>query len=185
MNRTLTAFAAALLLAVAPAASAQPNRPDIGEQRAALAQLSGLEGRWAGEGWMMGPDGARRLFRHFEEAAFHNGGALMTFKGVAHDVGGPEGAAPQFEAFATIAYDDAADTFAMQTFANGMRTAPHAVVNADGAFVWGFDVPGGRSIRYTIANPTPDVWFEIGETSTDGGATWLQFFEMRLNRLAP
>ncbi|HEV2844661.1 MAG TPA: hypothetical protein VG477_07435, partial [Thermoanaerobaculia bacterium] len=51
-----------------------------------------------------------------------------------------------------------------------------------GAWEWGFALPQGGRIRYTIKLTDKGEWYETGEYSPDE-KTWHQFHEMTLRKV--
>ncbi len=49
--------------------------------------------------------------------------------------------------------------------------------------VWGFTDARAGDIRFTIQLSEKGQWLELGELSRDTGKTWIQFFEMTLDKL--
>lgn len=190
MIGALVAFLALMLYAPTPTSwaaapgPARPGQPDIAAQKSAMAALSWMVGDWEGRGWTYTPSGERVTFRQTELVETRLDGALLLIEGRGYappaDAQSPEQL--MFNAFAVVSYNDIARAYTFRSYAMGYASSFEADVRADGAFVWRIAPPGGPRMRYTITQPSPGVWFEIGERSTDDGATWTQFFEMRLTR---
>lgn len=183
MRTFLSAVLAFVVLSLSSAWAQAPSAEADAERRAAMARLSFLVGTYEGEGWMFTPDGVRRTFTHVERAEMRAGGLVLTVEGAARSESDPPDA-PGFRAFGVIAWNDSEDRYEMQTYAYGRPYAVTGALAADNAFVWGFSPNEAVDIRYTITAPDPQTWSEIGEISMDDGATWRQFFAMRLTRIA-
>jgi hypothetical protein len=194
MLRALTGFIAAAwmviiapgLLAGASAAPEQTTPPDSAAQKAAMARLDWMIGAWEGEGWTLAPGGQRWTFRQTEQVESRLKGAILVIEGR----GFPPGALNEplkpetivFNAFAVISFDDRQGKYAFRSYAMGYANTFEAELTPNGAFIWRITPPSGPQMRYIMTNPSPDTWVEIGERSMDGGASWTQFFEMRLTR---
>lgn len=177
---------AALVVVLALAAGtalAQPSTtpaarpPDVAAQREAIARVAWLVGDWEGAGWVDLPEG-RQAFRQTEKVEARLGGALLVIEGHGY-AGAPEALA--FNALGLLSHDDRTGRYAFRSFTRGYYAEAAAEVRPDGALVWTM-APPGMTIRYTLSQPGPGQWREIGERSTDGGASWRQFFEMQLTR---
>lgn len=166
--------------AVAQPAPAPSSPPNLVAQKAALAPVQWLAGRWEGRGWI-DMDGRRETFRQVEDVALRMDGALLVIEGKGF-AGAPE--AQIFSAFAVLSHDDRTGASTIRSHARGYVVNAPADIGADGSLVWRM-TPPGMTIRYTITRPAADTWREVGERSVDGGAAWTTFFEMDLRRVAP
>lgn len=178
----LSALAAPALAQPAPAppaapAAPRPGMPDIAAQKAAIAKLDWMVGAWEGSGWIDSPAG-RQTFRQTEAIEKRLGDGLLLVEGKGY-AGAPE--ALVFNAFAVISFDDRAGRYNFRSYTRGHVTDAQAVFLPNGAFQWTM-TPPGTTIRYTITQPQPGKWNEVGERSADGGATWTKFFEMNLTK---
>jgi len=182
MIRTL---AAALVLAALPLAAhaqtpqrppvARPAEPDLAAQRAAIAKLDWMVGAWEGAGWVdMG--GGRQTFRQTEAIERRLGDSLLLIEGRGY-AGTPETMA--FNAVALVSFNDRTGKYNFRSHTRGYVTDATAEFMPDGSFRWTM-TPPGMTIRYTITQPRPGAWNEVGERSSDAGATWTKFFEMNL-----
>lgn len=163
----------------APAATphSRPPGPDRATQKAAIARLGWMVGNWEGSGWIDTPSG-RRSFRQTETVESRLSGDVIVVEGRGY-AGTPE--ALMFNALAVISYDDTAGKYAFRSWTQGHFTNAEANVLNGPALRWSMTFPDA-SIRYTITQPEPGKWNEVGERTTDGGATWTQFFEMNLTK---
>ncbi|MBI1187698.1 MAG: hypothetical protein GC206_10295 [Alphaproteobacteria bacterium] len=177
--KTLASFIALFCAFAAPALAQAPSPEAAAERRAAIERLDFMVGEFRGDGWVVGQDRVRRTFTHHERAETRAGGLVMTVEGAATSPEDSPGA-PGFQAFGVISWNDEADRYEMQTYAYGRGYSVAGALTAENAFQWGFSPNAAVDIRYTITAPTPGTWREIGEVSTDDGATWVQFFEMNL-----
>jgi hypothetical protein len=175
----MRAAAVAALIALLPAlAIAQPaaSSPDMTAQKEALQKGAWLVGSWEGRGWVDTPEG-RMTFRQTETVEARLGGLLIALEGRGYS-GTPETLA--FNAFGVLSYDDRSKRYTLRSWTRGYVTDGAAEFRDDGALVWSM-TPPGQVIRYTITQPQPGRWREIGERSA-GGAPFTQFFEMELTK---
>lgn len=176
MRRSIVLLSAVLLVPALAAAQA-----DLESKKKSMDAVSFLVGEWAGEGWIaMGPGGPQK-FRSRETVESRLDGLVLIIEGVHESL--EEGAVGEtvHHAVATLSWDDAEDAYSFQSHLANGRSGDFKGRLADGAFVWGMEIPG-RSIRYTITIDDRERWVEIGESSTDG-ENWGKFFEMTLARV--
>jgi hypothetical protein len=162
------------LAAIEPSQS--PPKPSPPTE--AMAALSALEGRWAGEGWMRQGPGEPQSFRGQETVEKRLAGQLLTIEGI-HRAGQPEHVV--HHAFAVISYNASTGRFRFLSFLADGRAGDYEGQLKDGAFVWGFENPQQGQVRFTI-RVSNEEWHEIGEATRDG-LQWSQFFEMKLRRV--
>ena len=173
-------WTAAMTAAVAPAADAQMPDSVRQAQASAMAKLDYMAGRWQGEGWIE-YGGRRTTFRGSETVQRKLGGLALLVEG--DFVSRPPGAerdVPVHTTLAVISYVPAERRYRFATWlASGAQGEHELVLTADG-WRWEIDQPMGR-VRYVMRLTPAGEWLETGERSTDG-ATWSQFFEMRLRK---
>lgn len=177
------AMAVGLLIGPAQADTPAGPRPGLTLQKEKIGEIAWLAGKWEGAGWMIAPTGERVTFRQTEDVQLRLDGTIMVIEGRGYApsaAGGPESL--MFNAFAVVSFNEFVRRYEFRSYAMGFANTFEAVMREDGAFEWRINPPNAPKMRYVITQPQPNVWFEIGERSTDGGATWTQFFEMRLTR---
>jgi hypothetical protein len=136
----------------------------------AMARLDFLVGEWKGEGWMMTREGKRETFASSEVIRRK---LLDTALLV-------EGTHTGFEAMAVVTWDAKAQQYRWRSFTSrGAGADAQAKLVGERTLQW---FPS-ESARYTIEISADGQWVEVGEYSRDGGKTWSQFFEMRLQRV--
>lgn len=165
----------ALTLAAAPQASApQDPAPLIAAQRAAMAPLAWMDGRWRGEAVTKFPGGEHRVTQT-ERIGPLLGGSVKLLEGRAFRADGSTG----FNAFGVISFDPATKAYTLHSYAQG-RAGDFAIRPTANGYVW--DIPAGpMTIRYT-ASLANGVWTEIGERLAPAKPPE-QFFIMRLKRV--
>lgn len=164
--------------------AAFPQAPDSAAV-STMKKVMFLEGQWQGKGWISFAAGKQEHFNQTETVRSALGGSIITIegKGTAED---PDSGKLQavHGAYAVIFYDVIAQKLKMHAYKDGKFIAADAQIGNDGSFIWGFDLPSGTGrIRYTIRLNDKGQWYEIGEFSRDGGGTWLQNFEMTLDKV--
>jgi hypothetical protein len=179
--KTKTIFIAFLVIAM----NVSAQMPDGSVNRAEMKKLSAWAGHWKGEGVMQnGPGGASGKSSVDERIELKLDGSIMVVEGVGKSVD----SATQKEtvvhhAFGIVSYDVPSKTFKFRTYlkdGRGMETLFHIL--SETHFEWGFDLPNGGKIKYTIKlDNGKTTWNEIGEYSGDG-KSWNRFFEMNLTK---
>ena len=136
----------------------------------AMARLDFLVGEWKGEGWMMTREGKRETFASTE----------IIRKKLLDTALLVEGTHTGFEAMAVVTWDAKAQQYRWRSFTSrGAGVDAEAKLVGERTLQW---FPS-ESARYTIAISESGEWTEVGEYSRDGGQTWSQFFEMRLQKV--
>jgi hypothetical protein len=167
----LRIFLAAVLFATSCAFAADPA------STAELAKLSAMAGRWKGEGWMFTREG-KKTFASEETVEMKLGGAALLIEGLHRDASTK---AVVHHALAILTWDAARGEYRFLSALADGRTGAFAGRLEEGRFVWTIQPEGAPWSRFTIAF-TGERWVEDGESSRDGGKTWMKFLEMRLER---
>jgi hypothetical protein len=179
MNRTSAVILWLLLLSIAAVAQT-PANPLAAEMK----KLDFLVGEWKGQGWIEMVPGQRRTFRGEETVQRKLGGTALLIEGV--HKGKPDGKDEEVivhNALGVISYDERAKLYHFRSnLADGRYTDAEARVLSPGAMEWGFQYPGGGSMRFTISLTEKGEWREVGEMAIDGKG-WRKFFEMTLQRV--
>lgn len=174
----LALFAPALLTfaLLAPPAVAQVASPDkIAAQRAAIAKLDFMNGRWRGPAVTQMPGGAHQVTQTERIGSFLDG-TLKLIEGHGYNEDGTTG----FHAFGVVSFDEAKGDYVFRSHAQGYA-GTFAFRPTGTGYVW--EIPAGPKtmIRYT-ATITGTRWNEVGDRIVDGTAPQ-RFFEMNLTRL--
>ncbi len=171
---------ATALFALAASAIAQAPRgmPTGDAERAAMAKLDYMAGRWEGDGWM--DMGGRHTFRGSETVQRKLRGVALVVEGdFTGKLGTSDVEGPVHTTLGVIYFDGKTSKYRFDSWlATGNFGERDLTLTADG-WQWEMQTPQMR-IRYTTKF-TADQWFEIGERSADG-ATWQKFFEMTLRK---
>ncbi|MEP6944740.1 MAG: hypothetical protein ABJA02_02400 [Acidobacteriota bacterium] len=166
-----------IMMIVAAAAAVSAQDPAVAQlKKTELQKLDKMVGQWKGSGWIQqGPK--RDTFTGTETVQSKVGGLATMVEG---KFANPEGKVIH-ETLAVISYDEKLKVDRMSTYlASGLSGEYDFRVVGD-AYEWGFDIPNAGTVRYTIKIDAT-TWHEIGEFSRDGGKTWFQTFEMKLER---
>lgn len=169
------AFAALLCMILAAPAAAQRENPALAQQASAMAELSFLDGEWAGPAVALEP-GGRITMTQTERSGTLLGGTIRLVEGRAFDSAGKT----LFNAFAVISYDARNARYSITSHAGGYSTTAELKLTRTG-FEW--EVPAGPGAKMhftaTIAN---GHWNEVGDYVANG-APPRRTFEMNVHRL--
>jgi hypothetical protein len=146
---------AAVALAVVGAAQAPPTDA----QRQAMQKLAFLAGRWSGPITVVRGPGEPLHLTQSEEVQYKLDGLVMLVEGKSTAGDGKV----QFNALATISYDDAAKTYRFRAYHEGRYIDTELTVDADG-FSWGFEA-GPAHVRNTMRLTAKGEWQESTEVS--------------------
>ena len=138
-----------------PAQRPQQNSAEL--QREAMRKLQFLVGHWSGPVTITRGPGEPLHLIQTEEIAYRLDGLVLLIEGKSTDA---EGKA-QFEALATIAYDDATHTYRMRAYNDGHYVDSELAVKRDG-FTWGFPA-GPVHVENTMQLTAKGDWHEITE----------------------
>ncbi len=160
-----TSLAAAFLLGPSlRIAAQQPGMPNVDAQREAMQKLAFLAGHWSGPVSIShgpgAPGGAEPLhLTQSETVQIKLDGLVLLIEGKST---GPDGKA-QFQALATVSYDDAAHTYRVRAYNDGHFIDTELTVQPDG-FAWGFDA-GPAKIRNTMHLTAKREWQETTDVT--------------------
>jgi hypothetical protein len=147
-----------------------------------MERVAFLVGEWEGDGWIIRGPGPRTTFRQKENIAYAANRTAVTIRGEGSVLDSASGRwQVVFEAGGLLTYDAAEKRYKMLNAGGSGRALALEPEIRENGLTWGFDLPNGR-IRYVISHPPDGTFTEIGEMSSDNGATWRQFFYMKLRR---
>lgn len=160
-------------------------QPTEAMAREKLLPFSEWVGQWRGEGSMqMGPGEPKKSLVE-EKVEMKLNGTLLMVEGIGKTID----AATKTEtvahhALGILSYDQTKSQYKFSSHLKDGRSTDAWMKTVDkNKFQWGFDIPGGGKIIYTIVlDPKAGTWNEIGEYSHDGNA-WSKFFEMNLKKV--
>lgn len=175
-------MAAAVLVAMsAGASSAQAAMGNT--QRDALAKLAWIEGEWRGDAWMITGPNQRRTADQSEKVFRAAGGTVLVIQGIGKATNaGAETGMIVHDALAVIYWDAQRNAYIVRAFVSTGQTLETTAEVGDRRIVWGFEHPQAGLTRYTVSLTPSGEWREVGESSRDRGATWVQFMEMTLRK---
>lgn len=149
---------------------------DASSAKAEMEKLEKWVGNWEGEGWQMGESRQRTQFKVEEKVASKLNGLALMVEGVGSGKDGYVG----HNAIGMIYYDINKRVFQFNSVTQeGTSSFTELKINKDGAYVWGFDVPGGK-VEFTI-EVDGENWVEKGAYSD--GTNWYPFLEMKLKKV--
>ena len=143
--------------------------PEIQER---MKQLSFLEGKWEGSGWMISQDQNRYTFEQTEEVKFQLSGTHLQIEGK-----GVSDGEVIHHALAMISPKTEENKFEFSSYLQSGQKGTFKAEMKEGKFYW---FPN-EQVRYIITLNEKGQWFEIGEYNM--GDRWIQFFEMTLDKV--
>jgi len=169
-----------LCLIALPLAAQMSSIPD---QREAMKKLDFMVGQWKGEGWHERPPGPRITFTQTENVQKKIDGLVLLVEGKGTgNTAGKDGTVSTFEAMGVISYDDQARRYRFVTNTSEGRGGSFDLQLTERGWEWGFSIPQGGRVRYTMKLTDDGQWYETGEFSQDE-KTWRRFHEMTLRRM--
>ncbi len=160
--RLLPFLFAAVLVASSMTLGAQPPSSSVAAQREAMKKLSFLAGHWSGPVSVSRGPGEPLKLTQTENVQYKLDGLVLLIEGKSV---GPDGKA-QFEALATVSYDDAAHVYRFRAYNDGHYIDTELTVNADG-FAWGFNA-GPAKIQNTMHLTAKGEWHETTDVTFGG-----------------
>lgn len=157
--RSIRRLFATALAASTLALGAQPPSASVAAQREAMKKLTFLAGRWTGPVSIWRGPGEPLKLTQTENVQYKLDGLVLLIEGKSV---GPDDKA-QFEALATISYDDAAHVYRFRAYNDGHYIDTELTVNPDG-FAWGFNA-GPATIQNTMHLTTKGEWQETTDVA--------------------
>ncbi|HTX77483.1 MAG TPA: hypothetical protein VMD29_14840 [Terracidiphilus sp.] len=166
----------AMLLAPSVVIVAQgPAQNGADAQREAMQKLAFLAGHWSGPLTVQAGPGAPLHLTQTENVQFKLDGLVMLIEGRSTDATGKA----QFEALATVAYDEASQSYHIRAYHDGHYVDAPLTVTADG-FSWGFKA-GPAQVENTMRLTAKGEWQESTDV-TVGDRPAQRSVEMLLTR---
>jgi hypothetical protein len=140
---------------------AQPPRaPDIEAQRAAMAKLGFLIGKWSGEARIFRGSGEPLDLTQTEEAQYKLEGLILMIEGVGRSKSDGK---PALQALGIISYNDEAGTYRMRAYNDGryLETEVKLAETGEG-LTWGFAVGEIKTSSVLRINEKGE-WTELAE----------------------
>ena len=168
-------FLAAAFLSVSSSllTAQQPPVNSADVQREAMRKLTYLNGRWSGPITVTRGPGEPIRLTQSENIEYKLGGLVMLVEGKSVAADGK----PQFQALATISFDDASHTYRFRAYNDGHYVDTDLNVLADG-FSWGF-TSGPAHVVNTMHLTAKGQWHETTEV-TVGAAPAMHSVDMLL-----
>jgi hypothetical protein len=171
-------LSAALCAVPATGALAQ-GRPNPTVQREAMQKLAFLVGQWKGEATVtMGPGGPKQL-QQTEDIQFKLGGLVLLVEGTGRD---PASGTVEFNALATISFDEASGTYRFRAYSGGNYLETELRLKERG-FEWGYTA-GPATVTNTMHLDDTGQWVECTDVVV-GGAPPRRTTELRVRKQPP
>jgi hypothetical protein len=147
--------------------------------KAEMNKLSYFIGNWEGQASYRSGPGPAQILTQKEHIEWKLDGVILSIEGI-----GRKDDVVQFNAYAIINFDPFSKTFKFNSYTKeGRSTEAYFKILKENNFEWGFDIPSGGKVRYTIIlDPSKKSWSEIGEYSQDGNS-WFKTVELNLTKV--
>ena len=145
-----------------------------------MKKLEYFSGIWKGEATMQrGPGSAVKMMQE-EKIEYQLDGTVLEIEGTGRDADGKI----IFNALGLVNYDAVTKQFKFKSYLKeGQSTDAYFKVLEENKFEWGFDIPAGGKVKYTITlDSTQKTWYEKGEYTSDGNI-WHLFIELKLKKI--
>ncbi|MGH9449670.1 MAG: hypothetical protein ACRD11_03930 [Terriglobia bacterium] len=153
-------LAAAFFVSLGVALAApQPASSSTDVQREAMRKLSFLAGRWSGPVTIVRGPGEPLHLTQTEDIQYKLDGLVLLIEGKSTSAGGKV----VFSGLATIAYDDASNTYRFRAYNNGHYLDTKLTVAAN-RFSWGFRAGPARIVN-TMRLTAKGEWNEVTEVT--------------------
>ncbi|MEQ9413066.1 MAG: hypothetical protein RIF39_04515 [Cyclobacteriaceae bacterium] len=156
---------------------AQPR--DFSAQcKSEMKKLAYFVGDWKGTAVIQTPNGPQTLVQT-EHIKWELDGVVLSIEGI-----GRENDKVTFNALAFVNFNPASQEFQFRSYLKeGYATDAYFKVLDTNKFEWGFDIPSGGKVKYSITlDPVKKTWYELGQYSPDG-TQWMKSIEMNLVKL--
>jgi hypothetical protein len=152
-----------LLLFRLPAIAQHQTSASVDVQREAMRRLAFLAGYWLGPVTVIRGPGEPLHLAQTENVQYKLDGLVLLIEGKSTDADGKE----QFQALATVAFDDALRTYRFRAYSDGHYIDTELTPLADG-FSWGFTAGPAHVVNTMHLTPKGE-WQETTEVSVGGG----------------
>lgn len=167
----------AALLSTSAFTSPQGPATSSDTQREAMKRLAFLMGRWSGPASVAVGPGEPMHLTQTEDVQTKLGGLVMTIEGTSRDAAGKI----QFQAFATVAYDEASKTYRFRSYSGGHYLDTELTVE-DRGFSWTLDAGPAHIVNHMEVGPKGE-WVETS-TAKIGAMAPRTTVQLRLKRRA-
>lgn len=148
------AWLVAAALVASSVSAQQPPSSSVATQREAMQKLAFLAGHWSGPVSISRGPGEPIKLTQTENVQYKLEGLVLLIEGQS---AGPDDKA-QFQALATVSYDDAAHVYRFRAYNDGHYIDTEFTVTPDG-FAWGFNA-GPAKIQNTMHLTARGEWQE-------------------------
>ncbi len=156
---------------------AQP-RDFSAECKAEMKKLDYFVGDWKGTAVVQTRNGPQTV-NQTEHIEWKLNGVVLAIEGT-----GRQNEEITFHALAMVNFDPYTRQMKLRSYLKeGNATDAYFKTIGENKFEWGFDIPNGGKVRYSITlDPAKSSWYELGEYSADG-EKWMKSIEMNLNKV--
>jgi hypothetical protein len=162
----LGAAGAALAACAGMAAAQAPGQQNVAAQKEAMQKLAFLAGSWSGPIAVHQGPGPALQMTQTESVAYKLDRLVLLVEGKSTDAAGKT----EFEALATIAWDDATQGYRIRAYNAGHYVDEPLTVDKDG-FTWGFDA-GPVHIQNAMHLTSDGQWKEETNVTVPGRPTF-------------
>lgn len=173
-----------------PALSAQEARSASGDPRAAMtaeaqksmAPFAWLIGEWEGTATVFMANGGTFALVQRETVTSAAFATALFIQGRGRAaVGGSDRLL--WDAAGLFGYDVPSKKFSFTSASGSGQTQMFAVTTHGDGFTWGFTDAKSVENKYVITRTSDGKWKEVGQTSPDGGKTWVTTIELLLSKV--
>lgn len=174
--KTLTTIISIIL--IGSSVSIAQQRDFSAQCKSEMKKLAYFVGDWKGTAVVQTPNGPLTLIQT-EHINWELDGVVLSIEGI-----GRENDKITFNALAFVNFNPATQEFKFRSYLKeGYSTDAYFKVLGENQFEWGFDIPTGGKVKYSITlDPVKKTWHELGEYSPDG-SKWMKTIEMNLAKL--
>jgi hypothetical protein len=152
-------LAATFILSFNPWLTAQPTSNSVDVQREAMRKLAFLAGQWSGPVTIVRGQSGELHLTQTENVEYKLDGLVLLIEGKSTNADGKV----QFNALATVAYDDASRTYHFRAYNEGRYLDTELSVPSNG-FSWSF-AAGPAHVANTMHLTDKGEWSEVTEVT--------------------
>ena len=167
-----------IIILIGSSALIAQQRDFSAQCKSEMKKLAYFVGDWKGTAVIQTPNGPQTLVQT-EHIQWELDGVVLSIEGI-----GRENDKVTFNALAFVNFNPATQEFQFRSYLKeGYATDAYFKVLGENQFEWGFDIPTGGKVKYSITlDSTKKTWYELGEYSPDG-TKWMKSIEMNLVKL--